>query len=201
MPSQPENALNRHRLDKLCHARLAATLHPVQTESALRRRGWKALGEPFLDQAPSGLSPPGAPKRYRLPPVPVSPIIVLVEVSETRVVVADKRGASRYLRVTWHPRSATVVFSHWEGTVCTASTPVHLAGAAQVAGVLVRALASAVAVPPAEEPVGRTPASPPRALVHNWDTQALSERWADLVRLGRRGLARAAEARGHKRAG
>ena len=42
------------------------------------------------------------------------------------VVLPDSRGQNRFLRVTWHPDTGTVVFSHWHGTTCTASTQVHV---------------------------------------------------------------------------
>ncbi len=55
-------------------------------------------------------------------------------------MLPDSRGAERHLRVTWHPATETVVFSHWTGPVCTASTPVHLADASRVIELLVGAL-------------------------------------------------------------
>jgi hypothetical protein len=85
-----------------------------------------------------------------------------------RLVLADLRGGGRYLRVSWHPQSATVVFSHWVGDVCVASTPLDLREAARMVGLIVGALqdtaAAAVgmkraaaddAVRPGPGPVGR----------------------------------------------
>lgn len=56
------------------------------------------------------------------------------------LVLPDVRGGDRVLRVTWHPASGTVVFSHWTGSVCTASTPVRLADASTLIELLVGAL-------------------------------------------------------------
>lgn len=66
-----------------------------------------------------------------------------MEGSQTRVLIEDSRGAGRHLRVSWHPAASTIVFSHWTGDVCTASTPVKLTDAAKVIGLLVGALADA----------------------------------------------------------
>lgn len=57
------------------------------------------------------------------------------------VVLGDSRDDGRFLRATWHPSTHTVVFSHWSGTVCTASTPVKLLEASKVVDLLVAALA------------------------------------------------------------
>ncbi|HUC15557.1 MAG TPA: hypothetical protein VMS00_13990, partial [Acidimicrobiales bacterium] len=46
----------------------------------------------------------------------------------------------RFLRVTWHPVSSTLVFSHWTGTVCTASTPVKLPEASKIVDMVVSSL-------------------------------------------------------------
>ena len=67
--------------------------------------------------------------------------------SPERVVLPDCRGVDRHLRITWHADTSTVVFSHWAGDVCTASTPVALAGATEVINLLVRALAEAASRP------------------------------------------------------
>lgn len=61
---------------------------------------------------------------------------------ETRtqtLVLHDSRGSDRLLRVSWHPESWTIVFSHWAGAVCTASTPVKLPEASKVIEFLVGA--------------------------------------------------------------
>lgn len=57
------------------------------------------------------------------------------------VVLGDSRGDGRCLRVTWHPSTHIVVFSHWSGSLCIASTPVKLPEAAKVIDLLVSALA------------------------------------------------------------
>ena len=66
---------------------------------------------------------------------------ILADVGEglNRVFLADGRGGDRYLRVTFHPDTDTVVFSHWHGDVCVASTPVSLAEAAKLIELLARA--------------------------------------------------------------
>ena len=55
-------------------------------------------------------------------------------------MLADGRGGDRFLRITWHPSTSTVVFSHWTGSICTASTPVSLPEASRVIELLVGAL-------------------------------------------------------------
>ena len=64
----------------------------------------------------------------------------MAEVPPNRVFLPDVRGGDLYLRATWHPDSATVVFSHWNGGVCVASTPVALTESTSVIDLLVRAL-------------------------------------------------------------
>ena len=64
----------------------------------------------------------------------------MADVPPNRVFLPDARGGDLYLRATWHPQSATVVFSHWDGEVCVASTPVALSDSTKVIDLLVRAL-------------------------------------------------------------
>ena len=52
------------------------------------------------------------------------------------VLLGDSRDPERHLRVTWHPDSDVVVFSHWDGAVCAASTPIRLSEAARLAALL-----------------------------------------------------------------
>ena len=59
------------------------------------------------------------------------------------MLLGDARDTDRYLRVTWHPGSSTVVFSHWNGPVCAASTPVELDEASRLVELLVGALREA----------------------------------------------------------
>jgi hypothetical protein len=67
-----------------------------------------------------------------------------VEEGRTRtVLLGDARDPGRCLRVTWHPEAQTVVFSHWNGPVCAASTPVELGDAARLVELLVGALRQA----------------------------------------------------------
>jgi hypothetical protein len=68
-----------------------------------------------------------------------------------RIFVADSRGGDRYLRVTWHPDTETVVFSHWVGDVCVASTPVAMGDAKK----LVRMLGGIGAPPSGAAATGR----------------------------------------------
>lgn len=65
------------------------------------------------------------------------------EGSARTVLLGDGRGEDRYLRVTWHPDSETFVFSHWNGPVCAASTPVRLSDASRLLELLSAALAQA----------------------------------------------------------
>ena len=60
------------------------------------------------------------------------------------IVLNDVRGDGRCLRVTWHPDTGTLVFSHWHGGVCSASTPVHLVDATKVVELVARSLRDAV---------------------------------------------------------
>jgi hypothetical protein len=57
-----------------------------------------------------------------------------------RVFLADIRGRDLYLRATWHPESCTIVFSHWDGEICVASTPVALTDSTKLIDLQVRAL-------------------------------------------------------------
>ncbi|MGO8860528.1 MAG: hypothetical protein ACLQRH_07145 [Acidimicrobiales bacterium] len=74
-----------------------------------------------------------------------------------RVFLPDARGGDLYLRATWHADSATIVFSHWNGEVCMASTPVALTDSTKVIDLLVRALSEVAG----RKPVGAAPAAPP----------------------------------------
>jgi hypothetical protein len=58
------------------------------------------------------------------------------EGTRRRVYLRDARNGDRYLRVTWHPESETLVWSQWQGDVCVASTPVKVEDAAQLVGLL-----------------------------------------------------------------
>jgi len=48
------------------------------------------------------------------------------------VTVPDRRPGDRSLRVSWHPETSTVVFSHWVEGLCVASTPVAVSDAEAV---------------------------------------------------------------------
>lgn len=56
------------------------------------------------------------------------------------LMLSDARGGDRFLRVSWHPASSTLVFSHWTGTICTASTPVKLPEASKIVDIVVSSL-------------------------------------------------------------
>jgi hypothetical protein len=64
----------------------------------------------------------------------------VVEMPPNRVFLADVRGGDQYLRTTWHPDSSTIVFSHWNGEMCLASTPVALTDSTKLIDLMVRAL-------------------------------------------------------------
>lgn len=64
----------------------------------------------------------------------------VAEAPPNRVFLADVRGGDQYLRATWHPESATIVFSHWNGEVCMASTPVALTDCTELIELQVRSL-------------------------------------------------------------
>ena len=78
----------------------------------------------------------------------------MAEAPPNRVFLPDVRGGDQYLRATWHPESATIVFSHWNGEVCMASTPVALTDCVELIELQVRSLSQlaerrlAPAVPP-----------------------------------------------------
>ena len=57
-----------------------------------------------------------------------------------RVFVPQALGADEYLRVTWHETDRVIVFSHWQGEVCVAATPVKVTETAELATLLVGAL-------------------------------------------------------------
>jgi hypothetical protein len=79
-------------------------------------------------------------------------LVGVAEMSNRRVSVADVRGNDQYLRATWHPETSTVVVSHWVGSVCIASTPIALADASNLIGLLVNALHETATRPQAPEP-------------------------------------------------
>lgn len=81
-----------------------------------------------------------------------------MEEGRTRtVLLGDARDTDRYLRVTWHPGSSTVVFSHWNGPVCAASTPVELDDASHLVELLVGALREAASTHAEETAVMKMP--------------------------------------------
>jgi hypothetical protein len=57
-----------------------------------------------------------------------------------RVFVPDVRGRDRYLRVTWHKESATLVWSQWQGDRCIGSTRVSLADSLQLVDMITGAI-------------------------------------------------------------
>jgi hypothetical protein len=79
--------------------------------------------------------------------------VVAVE-PPNRIFLADMRGGDQYMRATWHAESATIVFSHWVGDVCMASTPVGLTESARLIDLQVRALSEVASrrVPPVVAP-------------------------------------------------
>jgi hypothetical protein len=95
------------------------------------------------------------------------------EGSTRRLYLLDGRGDDRHLRVTWHPETKTMVFSHWRGDVCTASTPVSLDDATRLVGFIVGALAEVAArrVSPSDIP------APPRT----WLRRLRDRLWAPVA--------------------
>ena len=59
---------------------------------------------------------------------------------ERRLYFPDVRGGGRYLRVTWHSDTSTIVLSHWRDDVSAASTPISLPDATRLIGLIVGAL-------------------------------------------------------------
>ena len=82
----------------------------------------------------------------------------MATVPPNRVYLPDVRGGDQYLRATWHPESATIVFSHWNGEICTASTPVALRDCTQLIELQVRSLSQVAngqtGTPTPERPAG-----------------------------------------------
>jgi hypothetical protein len=72
-----------------------------------------------------------------------------------RVFVPQALGSDEFLRVTWHESDRVVVFSHWQGDICIAATPVLVTDTTDLTALLVDALGDA-----ANHPI--VPA-PPRA--------------------------------------
>jgi hypothetical protein len=73
------------------------------------------------------------------------------------VSLGDARDANRGMRVSWHPDRQTIVFSHWNGAVCVASTPIDMGDADRLVDLLMSALRHAAAHTGA--PAGHTPAA------------------------------------------
>lgn len=100
----------------------------------------------------------------------------MVEVPQRRLMTADSRRAGRHLRVTWHSGSSTMVFSHWDGAVCTASTPVSLHDTPELAQLIIGALADEVSAPAsAPNPVR------PQATGWDWFRERGRRRWTEVV--------------------
>jgi hypothetical protein len=97
---------------------------------------------------------------------------------ERRLFLPDVRSPHRYLRVTWHKETSTVVLSHWQGEVCVASTPVTLDDATRLIGLIVGALKDD-AVKPAETPA---PPSLPRGLINRL-RERIRPQLAEVVRI------------------
>lgn len=83
-----------------------------------------------------------------------------------RLFIPDVRGSHRYLRVTWHKETSTIVLSHWQDEVCLASTPVSLQDATKLIGLIVGALKEAAAASSSEAP--ETGLSAQRPGVSGW---------------------------------
>ena len=102
-----------------------------------------------------------------------------------RLFLADKRGGDRYLRVTWHRDTSTLVLSHWDRDICLASTPISLADGSRLIGLVVGALREVASEhertgaddPPGASAVIRLP---------GWIKRTLRPRLADVVELAQR---------------
>ena len=97
-----------------------------------------------------------------------------MEASPRSLVLTDGRGGERYLRVSWHPETRTIVLSHWSGGVCTASTRLALQDGTQLIGFLVAALQHAATFP---MPSRRGGEATVRSVL-NRAAKALHRRWA-----------------------
>jgi hypothetical protein len=98
-----------------------------------------------------------------------------------RLFIPDVRGSHRYLRVTWHKETSTIVLSHWQDEVCLASTPVSLQDATQLIGLIVGALKEAAAATSSASPEGGLSAQPPAVL--GWFRRRLRPQLAQVIAL------------------
>jgi hypothetical protein len=57
------------------------------------------------------------------------------------VLVPQALGADQFLRVTWHAGRRVMVFSHWDSDHCVAATPVRVDDVAELAELVVSAMA------------------------------------------------------------
>ena len=124
-----------------------------------------------------------------------------METAPRSLVFPDQRGQHRYLRVTWHAGTRTVVLSHWTGALCTASTRVALTDMSRLIVFLVNALdRSARAVPaevtdaagPGPTPSRPTPSGPTRpALARLSRARSALARPGPAARAAREGVATA----------
>jgi hypothetical protein len=64
-----------------------------------------------------------------------------------RLFLPDVRGQHRYLRVTCHQETSTIVFSHWHGDVCVASTPITLEDSTELVEMILGSLKEAALRP------------------------------------------------------
>jgi len=101
----------------------------------------------------------------------MKPVAELKPTGRHRVFVPQALGSDEFLRVTWHESDRVVVFSHWQGDICVAATPVLVTDTADLTALLVDALGDA-----ANHPL--VPA-PPRVL-------SLRERFLNALRRHRR---------------
>jgi len=76
------------------------------------------------------------------------------------LTLRDARGTGAVLRITDHPDEGKVVFSHWRGEVCVASTPIELMDLLALVEFL-----SAAAKRPAADPSSLAHETPERRLL------------------------------------
>jgi len=102
---------------------------------------------------------------------------MMVDGAEKMLVLADQRGPGRYLRLSWHDETRSIVISHWSGDVCTASSRLSLRDATRLVGFVVELLHHAATAARDEVPTVAVPAK-------SWTAQAFSWVGTFLARAG-----------------
>ena len=92
-----------------------------------------------------------------------------------RVLIEDTRHDGSYLRTTWHAERRAFVVSIWRDEVCTGAVRVPVAGAGELARLLIDGLTHAATSPAPTGPTGRTRGRP--------DVLARARAWLHRLRL------------------